>query len=1036
MDKKNRMRFVYAKYYTSLPVDKSAMLFESFHGKEISDSPLAMARALLAMPCASEYRLYFSTNDTARDEEVLKKLGLDRDIRLVHIHSDDYARLLATAGYMINNSSFPSYTVRRDEQIYLQTWHGTPWKTLGRSMKGDPETMHNAQHNFIQASHLLFPNDFTREAIMRDYVLEDIFAGKVVTHGYPRNSVFCDSAKAAEIKKACGDEGVSTLAYMPTWRGQDNKNIETGDFVEETLGLLRAMDEALGDGQKLYVNLHPIVQSDIDLSGFRHIQPFPKEVEKYDFINSVDALITDYSSIFFDYSITGKPVILFVYDYDDYVAERGMYFGIEDLPFARVDTMEQLSEMLRTRSYESLSYADDKEYREKFTQYDTVTAAADMMEYLLAEGNDSPDGGQNGRLKTDDYSFNAEKARRVLDCKDIPTAPDLDAALKDVKDGDIVVFHQSKFEPKVSRRFMEEYDGKFPYVFTTEAVPQTMAESRSRSKNVKAEVKARNLRRQVGPLKIDKAVTVRIPRVELAGIKTNGSRLSLKMKALNGVKDIHGVVLEYRSDIEEIVHRMDFTSAGSGNGAEISASMDMSVLKHGCLYWDIYVVAAGESGEEHYQIMLSRAMRKKLRRGFYQCESDGYISFPHISLSRSLAFTHREITPYDNRTTRFREILVPVWSIVWKRLNRKRHIWLVFEKFCSAAQDNGYYFFRYCMEQLPADKKKDIYFVIDKNANDYEKLKPYKDNVIQFMSFRHLLYAINARVYVGSDSRKHLYVWRPKPNLISIRMASVPIHFLQHGVTALKRTDVLFGAHGSSPMTHITTTSDYEQQIMDKYWGYTPQNAPVLGFTRWDVLEDTRTAEDEKLILVMPTWRAWLEEKPEEDFIASDYFRNYMEMLSDGSLAKCLKDNDVKLVFFIHPKFRDYLGRFSAASENIELVQFGSRPLNEIMMKCSMLVTDYSSVCWDVYYMGKPVIFYQFDYDMYLEQHGSYLDMEHELFGDRYTELGDVIGGIKKYIANGFSESERAKEMRPKYFRYIDSDNSKRTYEYLKKKGY
>ena len=267
-------------------------------------------------------------------------------------------------------------------------------------------------------------------------------------------------------------------------------------------------------------------------------------------------------------------------------------------------------------------------------------------------------------------------------------------------------------------------------------------------------------------------------------------------------------------------------------------------------------------------------------------------------------------------------------------------------------------------------------------------------------------------------------------------MASVPIHFLQHGVTALKRTDVLFGAHGSSPMTHITTTSDYEQQIMDKYWGYTPQNAPVLGFTRWDVLEDTRTPEDEKMILVMPTWRAWLEEKPEEDFIESDYFRNYMDMLSDESLAKCLKDNSVKLVFFIHPKFKDYLGRFNASSDNIELVQFGSRPLNEIMMKCSMLITDYSSVCWDVYYMGKPVIFYQFDYDMYMDQHGSYLDMEHELFGDRYTELSDVIEGIKKYIGNGFEESECAKEMRTKYFKYIDSDNSKRTYEYLKKKGY
>ena len=88
-------------------------------------------------------------------------------------------------------------------------------------------------------------------------------------------------------------------------------------------------------------------------------------------------------SAFFDYSITGKPVILFTYDYDNYASERGMYFGIEDLPFARVDTLEELAEMFRTKSYEKLSYADDKAYRDRFIQYDTKTAAADLMTYML-----------------------------------------------------------------------------------------------------------------------------------------------------------------------------------------------------------------------------------------------------------------------------------------------------------------------------------------------------------------------------------------------------------------------------------------------------------------------------------------------------------------------------------------------------------------------------------------------------------------------------------------------------------------------------
>ena len=253
MDKKNRLRFMYAKHWTGETVDERVILFESFHGKEISDTPLAMARALLDMPAdtllpnglkVSDLKLYFSTNDLERDKRAIEDLGYEDCIGLVHIHSDEYTRLLATAGLLINNSSFPSYIVRREGQKYLQTWHGTPWKTLGRSMKGELASIHNSQHNFIQASHLLFPNDFTREVMMRDYILEELFTGKVITHGYPRNSVFCDKEKAAEIKKLCGDEKYSTLAYMPTWRGQDNRNIETGSFVDDTLLQLKAMDDA------------------------------------------------------------------------------------------------------------------------------------------------------------------------------------------------------------------------------------------------------------------------------------------------------------------------------------------------------------------------------------------------------------------------------------------------------------------------------------------------------------------------------------------------------------------------------------------------------------------------------------------------------------------------------------------------------------------------------------------------------------------------------------------------------------------------
>ena len=160
------------------------------------------------------------------------------------------------------------------------------------------------------------------------------------------------------------------------------------------------------------------------------------------------------------------------------------------------------------------------------------------------------------------------------------------------------------------------------------------------------------------------------------------------------------------------------------------------------------------------------------------------------------------------------------------------------------------------------------------------------------------------------------------------------------------------------------------------------------------------------------------------------------KLIFERKIIRILKENDVKLIFYIHPKFKDYLSEFNVSGDNIELIPFGTEPLNEIMKKCSMLITDYSSVCWDVCYLDKPVLFYQFDYDMYMQAHGSYLDMEHELFGERYTEYEKLIDGIEEYIHNGFKEKEEYTKLKDYYFEYRDNDNSKRTYEYIISKGY
>lgn len=142
------------------------------------------------------------------------------------------------------------------------------------------------------------------------------------------------------------------------------------------------------------------------------------------------------------------------------------------------------------------------------------------------------------------------------------------------------------------------------------------------------------------------------------------------------------------------------------------------------------------------------------------------------------------------------------------------------------------------------------------------------------------------------------------------------------------------------------------------------------------------------------------------------------------------------MIFYIHPKLREFIKNFHTPCPQIELIPFGKRPLNQLIMECSMLITDYSSVCWDVYYLGKPVLFYQFDLELYEETNGSYIDMKHDLFGDRCTEEKQLIALIKEYTKNNFKEKTIYSNMRKEYFSYHDQNNGKRTYDYIKKQGY
>ncbi len=375
----------YIWYREHCPMEEKAILLESQHGGVVGGNIFAIMKELCNSPEYQEYTIYLACFESRLEGryELLRHHGLMDRVKVVSTARNEYFKVLATAKYLINDNTFTNVFIKREGQVYLNTWHGTPLKTLGKRIKQDFAAIGNAQHNFYTADYLLYPNEFTMQHMLEDYMVENLGSATVLLTGYPRNEVFLTEGRRQEIRRECGMENMEVYAYLPTWRGVIGK-VTSKQQNERLYEYLKELDGRLADNQRVYVKLHPISVKDIDLSEFHKILPFPADAyETYEFLNATDGLITDYSSVFFDYAVTGKKIILFTYDKAEYTADRGFYFSMDELPFPQVDTVDGLLECMNTpKAY------DDTEFLQKFCAYEHegVTKAV-LHRVLLNEAN-------------------------------------------------------------------------------------------------------------------------------------------------------------------------------------------------------------------------------------------------------------------------------------------------------------------------------------------------------------------------------------------------------------------------------------------------------------------------------------------------------------------------------------------------------------------------------------------------------------------------------------------------------------------------
>ena len=346
-------------------------------GKNVRGSMQYILNELNHNDAFKDFHIYVKT---AKDTEEIVKTYIRQNgwSRTEAVTPDSvYMELIETAQFLLTEVYLTAAWVKKEGQMYINIWHGTPLKKLGLAKNAKGKHKNGIQQsNFIDADYLLYPNDYTKKHMLESYKVADLMPGKVLKLGYPRTGGMLEAAQSdqTELRKMLAPNGEHIYAYMPTWKDY----LKVDQVVAESKELLDYLDANLREDQILYVNLHHRVSDSLDYSQFKRIRQFPPTVDSYKLLALTDALITDYSSVFYDYLALRRQIVLYCADYELYRKKRGTYMDLMELPFDKAVTPEEvLAAINRGKTY------DDEAAYQEFCAYDSVENAHKLCSLFL-----------------------------------------------------------------------------------------------------------------------------------------------------------------------------------------------------------------------------------------------------------------------------------------------------------------------------------------------------------------------------------------------------------------------------------------------------------------------------------------------------------------------------------------------------------------------------------------------------------------------------------------------------------------------------
>lgn len=371
-------------YILSLLPKKKVVIFESFHGKQYSDNPRAIYEYMLENEV--DYTMYWSI------DKRYKKAIVNKDIKSIYRFSLRWLMLTPRAKYWVTNSRLPMFMRKSRSTTYLQTWHGTPLKKLATDMKmvqmPGTDTV-KYKRNFLRESrkwdYLVSPNAYSTKIFKRAFN----FNKEIIESGYPRNDYLINNNNANMItsikKKSSIPFNRKVILYAPTWR--DNQYYDIGKYKFKIQMDLDKMMSNLGDNYIILLRLHYLVAENLDLSAYKG---FVYDCSRHDDIRELylisDLLITDYSSVFFDYANLKRPMLFYVYDIDDYRDNlRGFYFDLEkEAPGPLVKTTDGLiKEIIKNEKYGFTPSQKTERFYEEFCSLENGSASKRVVEHVF-----------------------------------------------------------------------------------------------------------------------------------------------------------------------------------------------------------------------------------------------------------------------------------------------------------------------------------------------------------------------------------------------------------------------------------------------------------------------------------------------------------------------------------------------------------------------------------------------------------------------------------------------------------------------------